>query len=233
MEIRTRISAYLPNGTFSDENVEGFKIQIHALEQFINQAQQVSVNFKQWYVVAEDQGMPPLKTLIPSEHGTSKLLQMKKKDPFEIFSLWNGMEQQPLDPFTKHTFLSFFDKLFQLDILDSRWIENLDLYVDLVKVILNIFPTEYLFIKPDDLFKEQVFEHRYPCSSIVFIPSKLEKNDLPMVDEIISIHTEKNTGSLIILDKNNYFNQHKNIDDKVKRFAVALVDLNLLPAFDT
>lgn len=225
MSLRVFLTAYIEAGFLSDETNDGVKKQIQYLEELVTKLQLLNKNFNQWYILAEGEGIPPLKTKFPSDLASKKIIQMKKDDPFTILTIWNGL----LD---KHVSITLFDLMVQIDVLDGTWLENINEYIAMSKTILEIFPSKYFFIKPEDIFENQVFEHRYPCTSIVFIPSKLENNDLPMVDEIIPIHTEKNTGSLIILDKNNYFNQHENIDEKVNKFAVALVDLDLLPTFD-
>ena len=165
MSLRIFITAYIEAGFISDEINDGVKKQIEYLEELVTKLQLLHKNFSQWYILAEGEGIPPLKTKFPSDLAAKKITQMKNENPFTILTIWNGL-------IDKHVSITLFDLMIQIDVLDGKWLENINEYLAMTKAILEIFPTKYLFIKPENIFENQVFEHRYPCSSIIFIPQK-------------------------------------------------------------
>ncbi|MCR6569684.1 hypothetical protein [Acinetobacter baumannii] len=214
--LSTRISKIL--GTSEHET----KAQLETLERMIQKISQIDPIFSKWYVNDSDENTTkaPLDYPFPSEKAQKFLFNLRKKDEFESFSLWNGLEE-------RINFASFNFDNFGL-VMTFKKVLTDEQMVLLFKALLENLNFQYIYINDGFFKKINIFEHRLPTTSICYVPINIAADYLPHLYKKVDVENEYNKGTILVFDE-KWADETDELKKIVQENSIALVELGVIP----
>lgn len=193
--------------------------QLNTFKEIVEKISVIDPIFSTWYINNPTGTKPPLDYPFPSDKAFEFLLNLRQKDSFQGFTLWNGQDNSNFVSISFDTFdISMtFEKVF-----------NCEQLVQLFRIMLEYLKFQYMYLNSDFFAEINVFPHRLETTSICYVPKKIENSDIPHLYKKIDINNELNQGTILIFDQ-NLFDESDEMKKKVQENSIALVDLDIIP----
>ncbi|AOA57319.1 hypothetical protein [Acinetobacter larvae] len=193
--------------------------QLFLLKRIIENLVLVNPVFSKWYVNNPTNKKTLFEYPFPSQKADHYLLNLRKKDIFQSFSLWNGEDNSN---FASIIFTTFDIRMTFEKVID--WQE----VVQIFRIILDYLRVQYIYVSSDFIADTNIFPHRLVTTPICYIPQKIEANELAYLYQQINITNQYNQGSILVFDE-NWFIETASLKKKIQENALALVELGLIP----
>jgi len=193
--------------------------QLNTLKEIIDKLVLIDPILSKWYINNPIGKKPPFDYPFPSGKADEYLINSRKADSFQSFSLWNGEDNSNFVAinFDTFDFRMNFEKVF-----------NFDQIINIFKIILNNIQCQYMYLNNDFFTEINVFPHRLVTTSICYVPVRIEENYLPHLYQKVGIDTEYNQGTILVFDK-NWADETNDLKKKVQENSIALVELGVIP----
>lgn len=193
--------------------------QLNTFREIIEKISVIDPIFSTWYINNPTGTKPPLDYPFPTDKAFEFLLNLRLKDSFQGFTLWNEQDNSNFVSISFDTFdISMtFEKVF-----------NCEQLIQLFRIMLEYLKFQYMYLNSDFFADINIFPHRLETTPICYVPKKIEDGDIPHLYKKIDINNELNQGTILIFDQ-NLFVESDEMKKKVQENSVALVDMGLIP----
>jgi len=214
------LSTRLPKvlGTSSSDT----ETQLKILENIVKEISVIDPIFANWYINNYDETAPeaPLVYKFPSDKSFNYLFNKKSADQFEIFSLWNGLEENT-------DFASLDLRNIGL-IMEFEKVLTADQIVQIFEVLLKYLKIEYLYVNYEFFKDINVFQHRLPTTSICYVSLNVAADYLPYLYKKVDVNNQYNKGTILVFDE-NWASETDELKKKVQENSIALIELGAIP----